>query len=56
MNEMIPIGQAAQMLGVTVDTLRVWESKGKITSRRLPSGHRRYVRSDVENLVTTRAS
>jgi len=38
----ISIGKAAAELGVTRETLRRWESTGKIASSRTPNGHRRY--------------
>ena len=38
----ISIGQAAKELGVTRETLRRWETLGKITAERTPKGHRRY--------------
>jgi predicted site-specific integrase-resolvase len=36
------IGKAAAELGVSKDTLRRWEAKGKISVERTPNGHRRY--------------
>ena len=36
------IGTIAKELGVSKDTLRRWEAKGKITIERTPRGHRRY--------------
>lgn len=42
-NNLIPIKKAAEMLGVSLDTLRRWEEEGKITSVRFtPRGHRYY--------------
>lgn len=38
----ISIGKLAKELGVSRDTLRRWESIGKISSERTPKGHRRY--------------
>ena len=38
----ISIGKAAKILGVSQDTLRRWESVGKIESERTARGHRRY--------------
>lgn len=45
-------GQAAQKLGVSVDTLRRWEREGKIEPERNPAGHRRYTEADLEQLRT----
>lgn len=38
----LPIGKVAKEIGVTHDTLRRWESEGKITSEQTTGGHRRY--------------
>lgn len=38
----VGIGEAAQILGVTVETVRRWERAGKIKSQRTPNGHRRF--------------
>jgi excisionase family DNA binding protein len=47
MNKYVSIGQAAKMLGVSIATLRRWDKEGKLPSERTPSGHRRYLASDV---------
>ncbi|WP_053203814.1 MerR family DNA-binding transcriptional regulator [Jiangella muralis] len=54
--ELIPVGEAASMLGVHPDTLKRWERAGKITSDRTPTGHRRFRRGDVRTLLTPAAS
>ena len=46
----ISIGKAAAELGVTRETLRRWESAGKITSDRTPKGHRRYDLSQLQGI------
>ena len=38
--ENLSIGKAAKHLGVSVDTLRRWERKGRLNSERSPGGHR----------------
>ena len=38
----ISIGKAAILLGVSKETIRRWEKKGKLISERTPEGHRRY--------------
>ena len=42
MNRLIAIGEAAEVLGVSITTLRRWEVEGKIMPERTVSGHRRY--------------
>lgn len=41
-------GQAAQRLGISVDTLRRWEREGKISPERNAAGHRRYTEADLD--------
>ncbi len=50
--ELLPIGEAARALGVSVDTLRRWERAGQLVSVRTVGGHRRYLRRDLEVLST----
>jgi predicted site-specific integrase-resolvase len=42
MERHVSIGQAAQMMGVSISTLRRWESAGRLASDRSSGGHRRY--------------
>lgn len=49
--ELIPIGEAARILGVSVDTLRRWESKGIIAATRTPLGQRRFATSEIERVA-----
>lgn len=44
----LTIGEAAKYLGVSKDTLRRWEKRGKIKSYRTPGGRRRYTMYDLE--------
>ena len=44
------IGEAADMVGVSISTVRMYERDGLIIPDRLPSGHRRYTDGDVERL------
>ncbi|MBU0494481.1 MAG: IS607 family transposase [Chloroflexi bacterium] len=56
MNAMkIRISQAAQELGVSVDTLRRWEAAGKIQAERTPGGHRRYDLAQLRGIVPRQA-
>ncbi|WP_092624498.1 helix-turn-helix domain-containing protein [Jiangella sp. DSM 45060] len=54
--DLIPVGEAASMLGVHPDTLKRWERAGKIASDRTPTGHRRFRRGDVRTLLTAGAA
>ncbi len=48
MNDLISLKEAALILGVHPNTVRVWTNKGILPAFRTPGGHRRYRRSDVE--------
>lgn len=48
---MIPIGEAARILGVTTTTLRRWTDQGQVAAYRTPGGQRRYLRSEIEALA-----
>lgn len=47
----LTLGEAARRLGVSVDTVRRWESEGKITSTRTPGNQRRFAASEIERLL-----
>ncbi len=49
MSNLLSIQEAADLLGVSTNTLRRWETEGKITSERTVGGHRRYQVSDLLN-------
>ena len=52
LNEFIKIKEAAKLIGVTPTTLRLWESKGKISSYRNPINNwRMYKREEIEQLL-----
>ena len=45
-NELLSIDQAAELLGVSLQTLRNWDKQGKLTpASRTAGNHRRYLRS-----------
>ena len=44
------IGEAADFLGVHVDTVRNWEKRGVLQSIKTPGGHRRYAKSTLDNI------
>lgn len=48
MDRLIPISEAAALLGVSITTLRRWEKSGKLRSNRTHSGHRRYDLSKIK--------
>jgi molybdopterin-binding protein len=48
------IGEAADLLGVRVETLRRWEREGKIESSRTAGGQRRVSASEVARLLAER--
>ncbi|GAN82317.1 IS607 family transposase [Acidocella aminolytica] len=42
MERFVGIGEAAEVLGVSITTLRRWEAEGKLVAEHTPGGHRRY--------------
>lgn len=46
--KLLSIGKAAELLGVSVGTLRAWADKGLVHAIRLPSGYRRFTREEIE--------
>ena len=50
----VRIGQAAEMLGVTVETLRRWEAEGRIRTTRSEGGQRLVEVGEVARLLTER--
>ena len=47
MERYVSIGEAAQIKGVSIDTLRLWEEKEILIPVRTEGGHRRYKLSDL---------
>jgi molybdopterin-binding protein len=54
MAEAYRIGEAAEMLGVRVETLRRWERDGKLTTARTRGGQRLVPTSEVARLLAER--
>jgi molybdopterin-binding protein len=52
--EGLRIGQAAALLGVSVDTLRRWEEEGRIAPARSAGGQRLVALADVQRLLADR--
>jgi molybdopterin-binding protein len=48
------LGQAAEMLGVTVETLRRWEADGNLVTRRTAGGQRLVTVAEVSRLLAER--
>ena len=52
----LSLGPASRLVGVDPDTLRRWADEGRIEAYVTPGGHRRFDRSTIEVMVTTRRS
>lgn len=52
--EMLRIGQAAALLGVSVDTLRRWGDEGQLSVERSAGGQRRVSVAEVRRLLAER--
>lgn len=49
---LLTISQASKILGVSIQTLRRWDDSGKLSPvSREATGHRHYLKSDVENYI-----
>jgi molybdopterin-binding protein len=54
MESSLRIGQAAELLGVGIDTLRRWESDGRLETRRTSGGQRVVPIGEVSRLLAER--
>ncbi|MHA2426589.1 MAG: MerR family transcriptional regulator [Candidatus Hermodarchaeia archaeon] len=52
--DLLSIGEASEYLGISIDTLRRWEKKERITALRSPGGHRYFQKQDLDKLFDTR--
>lgn len=50
--KMLSIGDASRYLGISRDTLRRWEKKGKIKPLRSPTNRRYYTKEQLEKIIT----
>ena len=49
--KLVSIGEASQILGVNIDTLRQWDKSGTLVPMKTPGGHRRYKISDIQAFI-----
>lgn len=54
-DEMLAIAPASRLLGVSTRTLERWTGDGLVRAYRLPNGHRRFRRGDIESLLKASA-
>lgn len=47
LDDLVQIGEAAKIRGVSIETLRRWEKSGKLKSEKTEGGHRRYRIADL---------
>src|SRR3989344_8773885 len=47
---LLTIGEAANYLGISIDTIRRWDKKGKLSPLRSPGGHRYFKTSDLDKV------
>lgn len=51
-SEYVRVNKAAELLGVSPGTIRIWAPKGKIKSRRHPvNNHRLFAKADIMSLL-----
>jgi len=54
--DLLPIGDAARLLGVSVPTIRRWQAEGKIVGTRTLGGQRRFARAEIERVKNASAA
>ena len=52
--DLLTIGGASEYLGISIDTLRRWEKKGRIEPFRSPGGHRYFDKKTLDDLFGKR--
>jgi excisionase family DNA binding protein len=50
----LTVREAARIIGVSQPTLRKWTDDGRIPAFKTPGGHRRYLRSEVQEFQASR--
>ena len=53
-DELIRLGEAAEILGVSADTVRRWSDAGRLPARRSAGGQRLVSRADVARVLSER--
>lgn len=48
LDDLVTIGEASKLKGVSIDTLRRWEREGKLIPHRTEGGHRRYKVAELQ--------
>jgi excisionase family DNA binding protein len=48
MQQLLTTKDVANLLNVSMRTIRAWDAEGTLQAFRLPSGHRRYYLADVQ--------
>jgi excisionase family DNA binding protein len=54
--ELLTVGDAAALLGLSGEMVRVLHRRGKLSAERTPGGYRLFRRGDVERLVRERGA
>src|SRR3989344_7346035 len=49
--KLLSIGEAAEFLDVSINTLRLWDASGKLKALRSSGGHRYYSKEQLERFV-----
>lgn len=49
--EMIKVGKAAKMLGVSIKTLQNWDKKGFLVAKRTPTNYRYYTIEQLRDFM-----
>jgi len=53
LNDYLSVGEAADYLGCSTDTLRRWDRSGKLIAHRHPmTGFRLYLKEDLETILS----
>lgn len=50
--KLLSIGEASRYLGISRDTLRRWEKRGKIKPLRSPTNRRYYTKKQLDKLIS----